>query len=91
MPLTQAQLEDLQTEYFAEDVPIDLATMSKWTEEEARVYFDSGGAKMPGSGGGGSALSGLFALPPSKLSSGSDLSMASLAGKPVFIMNVASK
>ena len=72
---------------FAEDVPIDPAVMCAWSEDDARTYFDSGGTQKPGA----SALSGIFALPPGKLISGADLSMASLAGKPVFIMNVASR
>ena len=91
MPLTMERLEELQAEYFAQDVPIDFATMSKWTEEEASEYFDLGGVTKPGGAAAKPALSGLFALPPSKLISGASLDMASLAGKPVFIMNVASR
>ena len=33
----------------------------------------------------------LHALPPSKIINGKDLDMSTLAGKPVFIMNVASR
>ena len=87
MPLTPSQLEELQQEYFAEDVPI-LPEMASWTEDAARAYFDSGGATKPGAA---VTLSGLFALPPSKLINGSNLDMSSLAGKPTFIMNVASR
>ena len=87
MPLTPSQLEELQQEYFAEDVPI-LPEMASWTEDAARAYFDSGGATKPGAA---VALSGLFALPPSKLINGSNLDMSTLAGKPAFIMNVASR
>ena len=87
MPLTPSQLEELQQEYFAEDVPI-LPEMASWTEDAARAYFDSGGATKPGAA---VTLSGLFALPPSKLINGSNLDMSTLAGKPAFIMNVASR
>ena len=75
MPLTPSQLEELQQEYFAEDVPF-LPEMASWTEDAARAYFDSGGATKPGAA---VALSGLFALPPSKLINGSNLDMSSLA------------
>ena len=87
MPLTPSQLEELQQEYFAEDVPI-LPEMASWTEDAARAYFDSGGATKPGAA---VTLSGLFALPPSKLINGGNLDMSTLAGKPTFIMNVASR
>ena len=56
MPLTPSQLEELQQEYFAEDVPI-LPEMASWTEDAARAYFDSGGATKPGAA---VALSGLL-------------------------------
>ena len=86
---SMATLEDLRTEYFAEDVPID-ESMAAWTENEAREYFDSGGVKKPGSGGA-AALKGLFALPNAKLISGKELPWSEIAGKPVFMMNVASR
>ena len=92
MPLTLAQLEDLRAEYFAEDVPIQHEQMSNWTEDMARDFFDSGGTKMPSMGmAAAPALSGVFALPPQKLITGGDLTMDTLAGKPIFIMNVASR
>ena len=90
MPLTEAQLLELQAEYFADDVPIDPSTMCAWTEAQARTYFDSGGATLPVSEST-PPLQGLFALPPSRLISGAELPMSSLAGKPCFIMNVASR
>ena len=45
--LTLAQLEAVQAEFFAEDVPIDLETMSSWTMEQARAFFESGGETAP--------------------------------------------
>ena len=91
MPLTEAALKELAAEYFADDVPIDVAVMSAWTEDQARTYFDSGGVTMPGAAAASKAASGVFALPPSKIITGKDLDMSSLAGKPVFIINVASR
>ena len=43
MPLTKAQLEELREEAMAEDIEIDLARMSTWTEDRARLYFENGG------------------------------------------------
>ena len=43
MPLTEAELLDLQAECFADDLPLDVAKMSLWTEDEARSYFEGGG------------------------------------------------
>ena len=36
MPLTETQLRDIQAECLADDIDIDLARMSQWTEDEAR-------------------------------------------------------
>ncbi len=87
MPLTEATLLELQAEYFAEDVPIDAEAMASWTEDDARNFFDSGGTVRPGAAASSQAapLQGLFGLPPSKLISGGELAMSSLAGKPAFI------
>ena len=45
--LSQAQLETLQAECHADDVAIDLAKMQLWSEDQARKYFESGGAAEP--------------------------------------------
>ena len=89
MPLTVAELEDIRSNYFAEDVPIE-EEMTSWTEDQAIVFFDSGGTTRPGSAAN-AKLQGFFALPPAKLISGKDLSWSEVAGKPVFMMNVASR
>lgn len=47
MPLSQADLEDIQAEAMADDVAIDLATMSLWTRSQAEAYFESGGTDKP--------------------------------------------
>ena len=44
MPLTIDELKSIQSEFHADDVAIDLATMSLWTSEEAKAYFENGGA-----------------------------------------------
>jgi alcohol dehydrogenase (NADP+) len=46
MPLMQDELENIRAECFAEDVPIT-ETMSEWTEEAARAFFESGGQDTP--------------------------------------------
>jgi hypothetical protein len=46
MVLSRADLEELQQEYFADDVPIT-AEMFAWSGAAARAYFDSGGATLP--------------------------------------------
>ena len=48
MVLTVAALEELRSEAFANDVPIEDA-MCAWTEAEATEYFESGGLKRPAS------------------------------------------
>ena len=46
--LTLVQLEGIQSAALADDVPIaDFDKMSKWSEAEARVYFESGGETEP--------------------------------------------
>ena len=51
MPLTAGDLESLQADAMADDVEIDLARMSLWTEAEATVFFESGGQDAPPSDG----------------------------------------
>ena len=48
MPLSLATLEALQSEYMADDVPIDFTKMSVWTEDQVARFFESGGAVEPG-------------------------------------------
>jgi predicted esterase len=47
MPLTEAQLLDLQADAMANDVPIDVERMAHWTVEQATEFFESGGAVLP--------------------------------------------
>lgn len=56
MPLTLEELESIQADEMADDVPIDLAKMSEWTAEQARLYFESGGAVDPSAGGTSAAF-----------------------------------
>ena len=44
MPLSREELEALQAESMADDVEIELDRMSRWTADEARAYFESGGS-----------------------------------------------
>ena len=44
MPLTLDELERLQAEAHADDVAIDPTWMCFWTAEEAKAYFENGGA-----------------------------------------------
>lgn len=85
--VTTEQLEEIRGNYFAEDVAIEPA-MCDWTVAEAEVYFDSGGTVRPGQGS--PAPQGVFALSGKKID-GTNLDMRELAGKPVLIMNVASR
>ena len=41
------QLADLQDEYLADDLDLDLDLMTQWTEAQARSFFESGGATVP--------------------------------------------
>lgn len=47
MPLSESELADIRSEAFADDLPIDLATMSLWSPDEAAEYFGSGGLTAP--------------------------------------------
>jgi hypothetical protein len=68
-----------------------MSKMGDWTKEQAMVFFESGGSTDPSSVAA-PALQGIFALPPLTLIDGSTkLEMSTLAGKPVFVMNVASR
>ena len=58
MPLTQEELEDIRSECFAEDVPITMESMSEWSEEAARAYFESGGKDATLSLRGGADVGG---------------------------------
>ena len=48
MPLTLAQLEEIQADFLADDVQIELERMSLWSKEQAEAYFESGGEVEPG-------------------------------------------
>ena len=43
MPLTLDELEDIRSEHFADDLPIDLARMSLWSAADASVIVLAGG------------------------------------------------
>lgn len=45
--VTREQLEEIQMECMADDIPIDWQTMSCWTAEMARAFFESGGESLP--------------------------------------------
>ena len=45
--LSRETLESVRAECFADDIAIDIDKMERWTEEEARSYFESGGAAEP--------------------------------------------
>ena len=47
MPLSHADLEEIQAEAMADDVAIDLDNMSLWTREQAVAFFESGGVDEP--------------------------------------------
>ena len=47
--LSIAALEAIQADAMADDVPIDLEKMSRWSEEAVRIYFESGGQIAPSS------------------------------------------
>lgn len=50
MPLTLEQLQGIQADAMADDIEIDFAKMSLWSEAEATAYFESGGEDEPGKG-----------------------------------------
>ena len=76
---------------FADDVPYDYDQVKNMSEVELEAYFESGGAAALPAATATSAASGLFALGPLTLVDGSKLDMSTLSGKPVMIMNVASR
>ena len=45
--LTHAELESIRAECMADDVDVDLARMSGWTESEVYSFFESGGSIAP--------------------------------------------
>lgn len=45
--LTYEELKAIQLDAMADDVPIELERMQRWTEDEARSYFESGGEDEP--------------------------------------------
>ena len=45
--LSLADLESIQSDAMADDVPIDLERMSGWTAEQATTFFESGGTEVP--------------------------------------------
>ena len=47
MPLTLARLEEIQCEAMADDIPIELARMALWTDDDAVAFFESGGETEP--------------------------------------------
>ena len=47
MPLTLADLLELRSGAFADDVDIDAARMASWSVDEATAYFESGGTEEP--------------------------------------------
>ena len=47
MPLSLAELESIQADALADDIPIDFAKMSLWTSEQATTFFESGGTEEP--------------------------------------------
>jgi hypothetical protein len=44
MPLTLEELEAIQSDLMADDVPIDFDRMSLWDKGKATAYFESGGS-----------------------------------------------
>ena len=47
MPLTLEELQEIQMDAIADDIPIELERMKLWSEDEARYYFENGGEEMP--------------------------------------------
>lgn len=47
MPLTLDQLQEIQADAMADDIPIDEEKMMHWTAEEATAFFESGGTEEP--------------------------------------------
>eukprot|EP00967_Tisochrysis_lutea_P054057 scaffold67421_cov33-Tisochrysis_lutea.AAC.7 len=44
MPLTLAELEEIQADLLADDVQIDFERMKLWDREKVVAYFENGGA-----------------------------------------------
>ena len=63
MPLTREELESIQFNALADDVPIT-DEMYEWTLSEACAFFESGGLERPKKGDTGT---GLFALPSASI------------------------
>ena len=47
MPLTLEQLQEIQADAMADDIEIDMARMSIWTEDQAREFFETGEEPAP--------------------------------------------
>ncbi len=47
MPVSLAELEEIQSELLADDVAIPADAAGDWSDEEARVFFESGGRRRP--------------------------------------------
>ena len=47
MPLSARELEQIQVDALADDIPLDLSKMTGWTAAQARDYFESGGEIEP--------------------------------------------
>lgn len=45
--LSHALLEEIQQEWFADDIPIQYEQMQFWTAPDARAFFESGGTALP--------------------------------------------
>ena len=89
MPLSLAEIQDIQAECMAEDIDIT-DQMTGWTREQVTAFFESGGTQLPGSAAATPQLSGLHTM-SSKLIDGSTFEMSSLLGKPAIMVNVASR
>ena len=48
MPLSLAQLEEIQSDCLADDIEIVFEKMSLWDEDTVRKYFENGGQLPPG-------------------------------------------
>lgn len=63
MPLDRATLEDIQSAFLADDLPIDMERMSLWTYEEATTYFETGGETVPGAAAPAASAPALASVP----------------------------
>jgi len=101
---TQEEVEEIRSIYFAEDVVYDYEVVKSWSIAELEEYFDSGGKVVPDGSKSQRqrvtsssvptpplpAATGLHALSCS-LIGGKPFDLASIAGRPALIMNVASR